>query len=277
MPKTSSASTVAKILARATSSNPTEAKQGIEQAYRRMVRDGVTLSDLLNLELSELYQDTLVRLVDVILDNQPDLSPAARRDAYSQYMAMIVLRFAGVKPDGHGSASSDSGTGSTSSRQSREEEAKSYRERTSSGSPAPEPPRGAGRRSATEDKEFKHSKVKTPKAEAKERGPWEFRVAGKTFAFSPAGFKASVADVFGPGSILWHAFRDPLRAVRLWAAAMLWGFGFAGVILFAFASFHALLGIRPLVDFKVERAFSLLSAIGFMWKTWQLYRAGWFR
>ena len=49
-------SRIAKILARAGSDNPNEAAQALQGAYKRMVRDGVSLPDLLSLPLEELYQ-----------------------------------------------------------------------------------------------------------------------------------------------------------------------------------------------------------------------------
>ena len=110
-------SRVAKILARATSPEENEAKSALDHAYKRMVRDGVTLQDLLTLPEAELFQDALVRLVDVILSNQADLSPSAKRAAYAEYMRLIVAKFSGA------------GQSSTAGESSREEQARAYRER----------------------------------------------------------------------------------------------------------------------------------------------------
>ena len=93
----STISRVAKILARATSPEEGEAKTALDHAYKRMVRDGVTLQDLLTLPETELFQDALVRLVDVILSNQSDLSPSAKRSAYAEYMRLIVAKFSAAE------------------------------------------------------------------------------------------------------------------------------------------------------------------------------------
>lgn len=59
-----------------------------------MRRDNVGIRDLLSLPLTELYQDSLVKLIFVVLDNQPSLSPGERRKAFERFMAMISDRFA---------------------------------------------------------------------------------------------------------------------------------------------------------------------------------------
>jgi hypothetical protein len=59
MPNTETISRIAKILARATSPEPSEAEAAIEGAYKRMIRDRVTITDLLSLPVVELYQETL--------------------------------------------------------------------------------------------------------------------------------------------------------------------------------------------------------------------------
>jgi hypothetical protein len=89
---------VAKILARATSPEPEEAAAALSGAYKRMVRDSVTLQDLLSLPVAELYQNTLVRLAEVIIADIPDLSPSERREAYSAYLVRIVAKFSNASP-----------------------------------------------------------------------------------------------------------------------------------------------------------------------------------
>ena len=86
-------SRVAKILARATSPEPNEANSALQAAYKRMRRDGVGVRDLLTLPLTDLYQEPLVKLVMVILEEQKSLSPPERRKAFEVYMAMITERF----------------------------------------------------------------------------------------------------------------------------------------------------------------------------------------
>jgi len=84
---------IAKMLAGATSPEPAEAESKLRGAYLRMVRDSVSLEDLLTLPQEDLYQDTLVRLVEVILADTQDISPSNRRRAYSEYMWMIAQKF----------------------------------------------------------------------------------------------------------------------------------------------------------------------------------------
>ena len=86
-------SRIAKILARSTSSEPHEADTALRAAYKRMRRDHVDMRQLLTLPLEELYQESLTKLVTLILDEQPELSPAERRKAFQNYMALINARF----------------------------------------------------------------------------------------------------------------------------------------------------------------------------------------
>lgn len=86
-------SRIAKILARATSAEPHEANAALHAAYKRMRRDQVGIRQLLTLPLDELYQEALVKLISVLLEHQSDLSPAERRKAFENYMAMITARF----------------------------------------------------------------------------------------------------------------------------------------------------------------------------------------
>lgn len=88
-------SRIAKILARATSENENEAAAALNSAYARMKRDGVTVRDLLALPEQELYQDALVRLVDLVVKDQPDLSPSERRELYAKYFELVAAKFAG--------------------------------------------------------------------------------------------------------------------------------------------------------------------------------------
>ena len=102
-------SRVAKILAKATSPELGEAHAALEGAYKRMVRDKVTINDLLSLPVVELYQESLVKLVSVVLENKHGLSPAEKRKEYADFMSMIVSRFL----DGsEKKTSQDSSTGS---------------------------------------------------------------------------------------------------------------------------------------------------------------------
>lgn len=244
-------SRIAKILARATSAEPHEAAAALSGAYKRMVRDGVTLSDLLTLPVKELYQDALVKLIDVILADQPSLSPPQRREVYAEYMRLIVAKFSGGAD------------------RSREEEAREYEARRARAEAernrAPPPPK--------EEKPFSRQNAQTPKPSAATL----FRVGRFVFSFSPATFFLAVRILFGRDSISWHAFHAPGRALRLFAASLLFGCGFSGVVLLLMGILHALTGTGPLWDIRLKNAFSFLAAIGFIWKARALFLSGWFR
>lgn len=266
-------SRVAKILARAGSDNPNEAAQALQGAYKRMLRDGVTLRALLSLPLEELYQDTLVKLIDVILADQPNLSPSAKREAYSEYMLLIVARFSGAW-DGQ-SAKASSFEAKNGQTRSREEEARRYEDRRRQqeaergrGGPSPTPP------PKQEEKPYSRQNGNTQKWANR---IYPFTVGKFAFSFSPATFFLALQVLFGRGSITWHAVSAPGRALRLVAVAMLYGFAFAGVVLTVAGIFHALTNTGPLWDIRLKNAFSFLTAIGFIFKARQLFLAGWFR
>ena len=94
MPSIETISRVARILAQATSPESEEANSAVQGAYKRMVRDQVSIEDLLSLPLVELYQEALVQLVIFILENQPMLSPQERRKSFENYLQLITERFA---------------------------------------------------------------------------------------------------------------------------------------------------------------------------------------
>lgn len=99
---------VAKILARATSSEPNEASVALNSAYKRMRRDQVGIRQLLTLPLEELYQEALVKLVILILENQENLSPPERRKAFENFMSLITARFSGGSINDHENLKSSS-------------------------------------------------------------------------------------------------------------------------------------------------------------------------
>ena len=245
-------SRVAKILARATSSTePHEAAAALLGAYKRMVRDGVTLPDLLTLPVKELYQDALVKLIEVILNDQPSLSPPERREAYAEYMRLIVAKFSG-----------EAG-------RSREDEAREYearRKRAEAERHQAPPPE-------SDEKPFSRQNAQTPEPPA----ATAFRVGRFVFSFSPATFFLVMRILFGRDSISWHAFHAPGRALRLFAASLLFGCAFAGVVLFLAGVLHAFASIGPLWNISLKNAFSFLAAIGFLWKARALFLSGWFR
>lgn len=271
MPDSAAISRIARILARAGSENPNEATAALEGAYKRMVRDGVTLHHLLALPTEELYQDTLVKLVDLILADQPNLSPSSKREAYSQYLLLIAARFSGAW-DGQSDQSRATGsTRGTAGQGSREEEARAYEARRAQEEAARQ--RADAKPPPQEDKQFRqdNSNSSEPKA------GYTVTLGKFGFSFSPAGFFSALQAVFGRGSIVWHGLRDPMRALRLFAACFLFGSGFAGVVLAGAAIVHTLTHTGPLWDIQLKNAFSFLVAVGFLWKARALHHAGWFR
>jgi hypothetical protein len=273
MPDRSTIERVAKILARAGSDNPNEAVQALHGAYKRMVRDGVSLSDLLSLPLGDLYQDTLVKLVDMILADQPGLSPSSKRAAYSEYMRLIVTRFSGEPTGGstQSQASSETGRG----QQSREEEARQYEQRRrQQESERRKTTEASGSESQTQDSQFGRQNSFMSK--------WEniiktFKIGRVVFSFSPATFFPGFQGVFGRGSITWHIFHAPGRALRLFAASFLYGLGFASVILMVIGLVHAVAHIRPIIDFRLKDIFAFIAAFGVVIKARRLFLDGWFR
>lgn len=241
-------SRVAKILARATSPEEGEAKSALEHAYKRMVRDGVTLQDLLTLPETELFQDALVRLVDVILSYQANMSPPAKRAAYAEYMRLIVAKFSG--------AGQGSGNDATGERQrSRDEEAKEYRERH-------------GYQQEKSRADFTRGNDKTNKPQNESPTSQE-----NSHSFIWAKIPEPLARAFGfvrpwfqHGGICWLFFHEPAIMLRLLAASILWGMAFALTLVTVAAVVHIVTNTSPVVDVSLKVLFSALTAAGTIWR-----------
>jgi hypothetical protein len=281
MPSREIISRIAKMLAGATGNDSAEASVKLQGAYKRMARDGVTLRDLLSLPITELYQDTLNKLVDVILDEQ-NLSPASRREAYSSYMLLIVSRFSGLwdgQSESEPSSETGQGSGQSSQNTSREEAAREYEERRKAEEAARGRTNGSGsgnaygKSTADNEKPFKSNNGNT----AKQGRSTSFTVGRYTFTFSVDGFLTATKILFGRGSILWHTLHDPVHGMRLFAASLLYGFACAGSILIFAAVVHTLTGTSPWIDIQLKNAFAFLTALGFIWKARLLHLGGWFR
>ena len=275
MPDYATINRIAQMLAGATSSEPAEAQVKLHGAYKRMVRDKVSIKDLLTLPKTALFQSTLVKLVDLILSEQHDLSPVGKREAYEHYMLLIVAKFSG-------GWDSQSGAGQDSRQEDdREAAAREYERRRKAEEDARKAaggqPHGSHRAeeksSGDSEKPFKWENSKTPKS----YNSYKFKLCKHNFSFSPAGFFSAIQILFGRGSITWHALRQPGSAFRLFAASVLWGMGFSGVMLIVAGLFHALTNTGPLWDITLKNAFSFLAAIGTIWKARAFYLAGWFR
>ena len=250
MPDRATISRIAKILARAGSDNSNEASAALDGAYRRMVRDGVTLHDLLSLPTEELYQDTLVKLVDLILADQPNLSPSSKREAYSRYLSLIAARFSG------GATNGSAGQGS------REDKAREYEARRAQ-------EEATRRRANHESSSFgeKTGKQENSKTPEHKNG----------FSVSSASFFLALQALFARGSLVSLVLRDPVRAARLFVACLMFGAGFATVVLLMAALGHIFTHTRPLWDIQLKNAFLFLVAIGFLWKARAMHHVGYFR
>lgn len=245
---------IAKILARATSSEASEAQTALNAAYKRMVRDSITLEDLLTLDEQELYQEALIRLVSVILENRTDLSPQAKRLAYSQYIAMISAKFSGgFSQYKYQSSSSE-----------REEQARAYRERNgysehTSSPPAPPP----------EDEPVKKPFFSTLAERVK-----LFRIGKWTFSFSPAGFFRDIRPLYAEGSVPWLLFHRPSIALRLILASILFGMAFAAIAIHCLIVLYAITGVKLFWGFSLLHIFSFLTALGVLWRLRLFYLEG---
>lgn len=274
MPTQATIQRIAKLLARATSPEAGEAQAALEGAFKRMKRDGVSFDDLLALPQDDLYQDILVKLIDLMLADQPNLSHASRREAYKQYMLLIVAKFSG------GWDGQRAGEGSRGNNQDddRETAAREYERRRQAEEATRQRNGGDDQNTrqqgeTRQDKEFKSSNSQTPKQENAYTWSWQ----GKAFSFSPAVFMGAMQGVWGRGSILWHTLHDPARGFRLFAASLLWGMGFA-ITLIAIAAFgHAITDTKPVWDVPLKNLFAALAAVGTIWKAWAFWHRGWFR
>lgn len=273
MPDQATIQRIAKLLARATSPEAGEAQAALEGACKRMKRDGVSFGDLLTLPTNDLYQDVLVRLVSLMLADQPNLSPAGRREAYAKYMQQIVAKFSGDW-DGQ-QAGQGSSSGQSQQDQDREAAARAYEERRRAEEAARERERARADTSRKTDSQQSHSNAQESPGQPSKTYTWSWK--GKTFSFSPAAFQAAMQPVWGRGSILWLTLHDPVRGFRLLAASLLWGMGFAVVLITVAAVAHAVTNTGPLWDVLLKNLFSFLTAMGMIWRSWTFWRAGWFR
>lgn len=268
MPDQATIQRIAKLLARATSPEAGEAQAALEGAYKRMKRDGVSFTDLLTLPTDDLYQDVLVKLVSLLLADQPNLSPAGRREAYARYMQQIVSRFSGDWDDNQ--AGQGSGGGQSQQDNDREAAARAYEERRRAEEAARDRDRA---RAGASQQTGSQSRSNTQESSDQEPKTYTWSWKSKTFSFSPAAFQAAMQPVWGRGSIVWLTLHDPARGFRLLAASMLWGMGFAVVLITLAAVAHAATDTGPLWDVQIKNLFSFLTAVGMLWRSWTFWRA----
>lgn len=243
MPDRAAVERIAKILARAsmTDSKP-EAEASIRGAHARMLRDGVSLRDLLNLPDNALYQKGLIALAEHMVVESRDLSEPAKRDLYARYLSQIVQRFSGEhSAEDHGQ--------------------RRRQEQGSASADRPDQSSDAHANGSGEPSGFNAAAV--------------FTKSG--LVATAKGMLVITANSFRRGGFVWHAARDPLKALRLFAAAGLFGLGGGIAILLIAASLHSFLGLGgPWIDMKLQTAWALIGSTLFLYKSISLYRAGWF-
>lgn len=233
----SDAERIAKLLARAsmTDSKP-EAEASIRGAHARMLRDGVTLKDLLALPDDALYQKGLIALAEHMVAESKDLSESSKRELYAKYLQQIVVRFSG---------------GNESERQS-DHSSQTYKREYA----------------YTSEQQYTDTATGFSAAAV-------FTKSG--LVATAKGMLVITANSFRRGGFIWHAARDPLKALRLFAAAGLFGLGGGIAILLIAATLHSFLGLGgPWIDMKLQTAWALIGSALFLYKTISLYRAGWF-
>jgi len=270
MPDQPTIQRIAKLLARATSPEAGEAQSALEGAFKRMKRDGVSFDDLLTLPKNDLYQDVMVKLVGLILADQPSLSPASRREAYEKYLVLIVAKFSGDW-DGQRAGQGSSRRGQSQQDDDREAAARAYEERRRAEEAARERER-ARATGGTSQNTGSQTRPNAPEPPGQPSKTYTWSWKGKTFSFSPAAFQAAMQPVWGRGSIIWHTLHDPARGLRLLAASMLWGMGFALVLIVLAALTHSVTNTSPIWDVQLKNLFTLLTAVGTIWRArafWQ--------
>lgn len=265
-------SRIAKILARATSDNQNEADASLKSAYARMKRDGVSVRDLLELPTQELYQDALVRLIDIIVQDQTDLSPSSRRDLYASYLQLVVMRFSGAA----GEKEKGREPPRPGPEQARPKPPPRQEQKRPEPPPRQEPPRQEQRRPEPpprrDEKEYKRENVNTPK-QSEGR---QVDVTAPAFSFSPAVFFSFLGSVFGRGSFISCALHAPGRAFQLLAISAIFGAAASGGLLLLVALVLSWGEFEPFGNVRLVKVFLSLAVIGTAWKGSAMHRNGWF-
>jgi hypothetical protein len=284
---------IAKILARASSDNAGEAETALRGALGRMKRDGVSFKDLLSLPVEELYQDTLVKLIELLVQERTELSHSSRRDLYSTYLKLIVAKFSNASTKEEDEATSG-GQGSREQsdreaqreeyvRRTREEEARRNRSSDGGQSGSSSGNRGYGSRAGGQWRQH----GETPKSSSG-FAFWSF--GGKTqklFNGLPLKFEPSryplrfsienfFAFLFGERSFFLAIITNPARAVLL----LLVSFFVAGIVCFAVASLIKFglpnfVALQSALSWLMLKPGKLLSIVTFI-AAYAYYERGWF-
>jgi hypothetical protein len=288
-------SRIAKILARATSNNEAEAVQCIKSAYARMKRDGVTLEDLLTLPVQELYQATLNRLVDYIINLDTTMSPSEKRRLYAKQIAIITLKFleeedAGTQQEYSYKKTDEPNSGTNTEPpkgKTRAEEAQGYHERHGTSGYSDTAGQGRGSdNSNTHTESTNHADTEpprksrrpessNPKKPAKEYTFHKFNLFGKPFSFSPARFFDVLSESFGQGSFLQRCLQNPFGTWNLIYCSLIFSLMVTVGLLFFVGIIYSAIPF-PVPNVSIASVFGFICAIVFFSKVHHLYLAGWF-
>ncbi len=246
---------IAKILAKASSDNKAEGEAALQGAYARMKRDGVTFTDLLSLPERELYQNTLVRLAELIVSAQAGLSPTEKRTLYAEYLKKVVEKFSPGTKSGAG----ESGFGRSSGDSDREAAARAYEERRrqeearrGQSDPPPKSPGG------NDKKPFNRKNGNTAKEEFPQ--PFAFDASRFPLTFS---FGEFWPYFFGRGSLLVCLIAHPLRGAGL-------------VLLSCFAGLFGSLLFLFVVQGVSAAIPAIAGPLGSLLGKWEVFGLPWF-
>jgi hypothetical protein len=265
-----SVSRIAKILARATSSNEHEAAQAIKSAYARMQKEHITFDDVLRLPIVELYQDTLVRLLDHILDSTPNLAPTERRKIYNEYLMAIVVKFQDEREPEQKTTHTQSTKQSSNDESSREEQARRYRERYGQND-SQQQQTGQGSQQSRSSEE--------PQQEQNHKSGDDsrtFSIFGKTFSFSSATFFSGMSGAFGRGSFFHACLNRPLASLHLFYASFIFGIIAAIACMVFLGLVYALIPF-PIPNVSFVTVFGAIATFFIVIKARYFWLAGWFR
>jgi|GEM_PF-6881611 len=239
----SDAERIAKFLARAAmTDSAAEADMSVRSAYARMQRDGVTFDDLLRLSDDALYQRGLIALVEYIVASSTELSESGKRELYAKYLQQVAARF-------------------SSSRTEREEQQQEK----------------AHKREYANTSEQQYANTSEPRYDNTSSPSFAAVFSKHGLTETAKGMLVITANAFRRGGFVWHCARNPGRALKLFAAAGLFGLGGGIALLLIAASLHSFLGIGgPWIDMKVQTAWALTGSVLFLYKAISLYRSGWF-
>lgn len=252
---------IAKILARVTSENENESMLSVRSAYARMKKDHVTFDDILTLDVSELYQAPLNRLLEHILNEQADLSPIQKREQYAHYSFLIARKFIG------GTDSYQNAKGSTGTQSSRAEESKNYYQRNGDSS-------SPGASSRSQEEEATHPQDKEQE-NTKTFKFFNVKLRKLNFSFSHAAIFSEIMNSFGRGTI-WHScVKHPQATWHLLYVSFIYAC-MASVVIFLVLGLLYSMVVFPVPDISFTGVFGSVVAALTITKAYLLSEQGWF-